>query len=129
LSVPPRDILWVDCSAALGAGLVVLPLSRWLAELYAMPRGLVVGIALANLCYGAYSFSLARRVRRPMSLVVLLVVANAAWATSCVVVACVFWEAASVLGLAHLLGEGLFVGGLASLEWTRRDRLTVPPTG
>jgi hypothetical protein len=30
---------------------------------------------------------------------------------------------ASAFGLAHLVGEGLFVGGLAVLEWRRRERL------
>jgi hypothetical protein len=34
-----------------------------------------------------------------------------------------FAGTASAFGLAHLLGEGLFVGGLAALEWRERERL------
>jgi hypothetical protein len=32
-------------------------------------------------------------------------------------------HSASVFGVAHLAGEGLFVGGLAALEWRERERL------
>jgi len=34
---------------------------------------------------------------------------------------------ASVFGLAHLLGEGAFVGALATLEWRERERLLRAP--
>jgi len=32
-------------------------------------------------------------------------------------------DSASAFGLAHLIGEGVFVGGLAALEWGHRERL------
>jgi hypothetical protein len=118
-----RDLLWVDCGAALLAGVVVLLLSSWLSQLYAMPRELLVGMGVANLAYGTYSLSLARRARRPRSLLVLLVVANATWAALCGLAAVRLAGTASAFGLAHLVGEGLFVGGLAALEWRRRERL------
>jgi hypothetical protein len=118
-----RDLLWVDCGAALLAGVAVLLLSSWLSQLYAMPRELLVGMGVANLAYGTYSLSLARRARRPRSLLVLLVVANATWAALCGLAAVRLAGTASAFGLAHLVGEGLFVGGLAALEWRRRERL------
>jgi hypothetical protein len=118
-----RDLLWVDCGAALLAGLVVLLLSSWLSQLYALPHGFVVGMGVVNLAYGTYSLSLARRARRPRSLLVLLVVANATWAALCGLAAVRLAGTASAFGLAHLVGEGLFVGGLAVLEWRRRERL------
>lgn len=118
-----RDLLWVDCSGGLVAGAVVLILSEWLAGLYAMPRALVVAVALANLGYGAFSFGLARRVRRPTSLIAALGAANVAWGVLCAVGVAVLWKSASWFGLVHLAAEGVFVGGLGWLEWRRRAQL------
>ena len=118
-----RKLLWVDCGAGVLAGVVMLSLAGWLSPLYGLPRGLLVGIGAANLGYGAFSFSLARRARRPRSLIVLLVAANATWAGLCGLAAVRFAGTASAFGLAQLVGEGLFVGGLAALEWKQRDQL------
>jgi hypothetical protein len=118
-----RKLLWIDCGAALLAGVAVLSLSTWLSQLYAIPRGLVVATGVANLAYGTFSLSLARRARRPRSLIVLLVMANAAWVVVCALAAVLLAGTASAFGLAHLIGEGLFVGGLAALEWNERERL------
>ena len=101
----------------------MLSLSSWLSDLYALPRVLLIGIGVVNLCYGAFSFSLARRARRPRPLIVLLVVANATWAVLCVLAAVLLAGQASAFGMAQLVGEGLFVGGLAALEWSQRERL------
>jgi hypothetical protein len=119
-----RRLLWIDCSAAFVAGLVVLSLAGWLSRLYIMPQGLLVAMGVANLCYGTFSFSLARRARRPRSLLAVLVAANATWAVLCGLAALRFGSVASAFGLAHLIGEGLFVGGLAALEWNQRENLS-----
>jgi hypothetical protein len=118
-----RHLLWVDSGAGLLAGLAVLALSGPLSALYALPRPLLLGMAAANLAYGTFSGALARRARRPRPLLVLLVAANAAWAALCGAAALRLAGRASAYGLAHLLGEALFVGGLAALEWGRRDEL------
>ena len=118
-----RLLLWVDSGAGLLAGVTVLSLSGWLSELYALPRPLLVGMGAANVAYGAYSGSLARRAHRPLALLTVLVVANATWAGLCALAAVRLAGTASAFGLAHLIGEGLFVGGLAALEWRQRERL------
>ena len=118
----PR-LLWIDCTAAGSAGAAMLLLSGWLSVLYALPRAFVVGLAVVNLAYGAYSLSLARRDRRPIALIVALAAANGVWAVACVGMAAALADTASVFGLAHLVGEGLFVGGLGALEWRGRERL------
>jgi hypothetical protein len=118
-----RNLLWVDCGAALLAGLAVLLLSDWLSQLYALPRGLLVAVGVVNLMYGSYSFSLARRSRRPRPLLVLLIVANATWSVVCALAAVVLSGTASANGLAHFIVEGVFVGGLAVLEWSQREQL------
>jgi hypothetical protein len=119
----PRKLLWVDCTAAALAGAAVLAFSGWLSRLYALPRDLLLLIGAVNLLYGCYSFSLALRPRRPKPLLNVLVFANLAWAAVCLVLAAVFWQPATPFGLAQLIGEAVFVGGLAGLEWRNRDQL------
>jgi hypothetical protein len=118
-----RNILWVDCSGAAAAGVAMLALSRWLSQLYGLPREFVLGLGVVNLIYGAYSFSLAVRARRPRALIALLVVANTAWTVFCLVSAMLWAAKASVFGLGHLVLEGLYVGWLASVEWRQREQL------
>lgn len=115
-----RSLLWIDCGAGLLAGALVVLCSAWLSRLYALPVALLLAIGIANLAYGAFSFSLARRAARPPALLALLVIANASWAVACGVMAVAVAPYASGWGLAHLLVEGLFVGGLAALEWRYR---------
>lgn len=116
-------LLWIDCTGGLAVGAIVLAGSAWLSELYAVPRALVVVSGVANLLYGSFSLSLVRRPSRPRALIVLLVVANAAWSVLCVVAAIALAGRASAFGMMHIVGEALFVGGLAALEWRYRERL------
>lgn len=118
-----RRLLWIDCTAAGLAGLAMLALSAWLSALYGLPQSFVIGLGVVNLLYGAFSFSLARRASRPLKLIVALAAANGAWAVVCIALAVAVGGSATLFGLAHLVGEGLFVGGLGALEWRWRDRL------
>jgi hypothetical protein len=118
-----KNLLWVDCIAGALAGVVVLTFSGWLGSLYALPRELLLLNGAANLLYASYSFSLARRARRPRALINLLVFANLAWAVACLWLAGTFAGTATMFGVAHLVGEAVFVGGLAGLEWKWRDQL------
>ncbi|HYR10197.1 MAG TPA: hypothetical protein VEQ60_20655 [Longimicrobium sp.] len=118
-----KNLLWVDCIAGALAGVAVLMLSGWLSGLYALPRELLLANGAVNVLYASYSFSLARRARRPGSLISLLVFANLAWAVVCLWLVSVFSGSATWFGIGHLAGEALFVGGLAGLEWRWRDQL------
>lgn len=122
-----KSLLWVDCTAGAIAGVLMLSLSGWLTRLYALPLRLLLLIGAANLLYGACSFTLARRAHRPMSIVLLLVGANAAWSLVCLGLATRYWTQASPFGLAQLVGEAVLVGGLAALEWRHRDLLATEP--
>ena len=88
-----------------------------------MPRAAVVAIGAANLAYGAFSLSLALRRRRSPGQIAALVTANAAWAAVCGLAAARLAGTASAFGIAQLVAEGAYVGGLAALEWRHRDRL------
>lgn len=116
-----RQILWFDGGGGLIAGAVTLALVDWLAALYQFAPGLVLFIAAANLLYGAYSTTLARRAGRDQwpsrRAVDVLIVANAAWAVVCVVVLIATWRSASVFGSIHVALEGGYLAALAAYEW------------
>jgi hypothetical protein len=121
--IPSRHLLWVDCVAALSAGVAMFGLARWLGELYAMPLWAVRGMAGVNIAYGLFSLSLASRTQRPRALIVVLVMANAAWAVVCGIVAITFFQSMSLWAVLHWAFEGCFVRRLAAMEWKERDRL------
>jgi hypothetical protein len=97
MRVVPR-LLWIDGSGALVAGVIVLLFAPFLSGLHALPRSLLLATGVANLAYGAFSFTLARRARRPMALVQVLAVANIAWGVACMVTAAIVAADASRLG-------------------------------
>lgn len=119
------SLLHLDSSAALLVGIGMLVLAGYLRELYGMSGGLYSTIALANIGYGLYSLSLVLRSRRSRSAILALVVANGTWAVLCAagVIVLAITEQASVFGIAHVVAEGVFVGGLAVAEWRSRERL------
>lgn len=123
-----RNLLWIDCSGALLAAAVMVACSGWLSRLYLLPAELLVGMGAVNAAYGTFSLSLALRNPRPRSLLLLLVIANASWAGLCGIAAVVAATSASAFGVAHLVFEGLYVGGLAVLEWSNREVLLDPTT-
>ena len=118
-----RRLLWIDGTAGAVVGIAVLAASAWLAEWFALPRAFLLFTGVVNVAYGAYSLTLASRDRRPRAWITFLVGANAMWAMLSVVWVFLFRETASVWGLAHLSAEGLFVAGLAALEWRWRAQL------
>ncbi len=107
-------------------GVFFLALHRVLAGLYGLPASLLLAMGLANLSYAAYSLSLASRPRRSLVWIQILVLANAAWATVCLILFGMQAGSAGPLGLAHLAMEACFVGTLAALEWRWRHQLVRP---
>jgi len=120
-----RDLLWIDSRAGLAVGFGMFVLSGWLSSWFGLPRELLLIMGAANLAYGLYSGWLFTRTLRPPGAITALVVANGIWAMSCLTAAYHFAPGASVFGLAHLVGEGLFVGTLAVVEWRRRESLVI----
>lgn len=117
-------LLWIDCCSGLLAGLIVLVASRILANCHSLPVGLIVFTGVANLAYGSFSLSLALRQNRPMTLIKFLAWANILWAVACIVFMFTWNESISLSGRIHLVGEGIYVGGLGLLEWRNRNLLT-----
>jgi hypothetical protein len=124
-------LITVDWIGGIVAGLLVLSLRGWLAELYSLPDHLLLVIGLANLAYGSVSMILAlsRRGERVPFLRVMAG-ANVAWAVVCFGLAVVWFGTASVFGMVQLVGEGLYVGVLGILEWRAAGAVaSVMPTG
>lgn len=120
-----RKLLWIDGLAGLLGGASLFLTIDLLEKWYNIPRGTLVFIGLANLTYATYSLSIARLKKRPAILIVILVTANLTWALNCLRMAVTFWDTASIFGLIHLIGEAIFVGGLACLEWRYRKDLQI----
>ena len=118
-----KKLLWVDCVGAALAGLTVIALSGWLSRLEGLPWEVLLFTGAANLLYASYSFSLAVRSERPMRLIKLLVFANLAWVPVCSGLVVAFSATATPFAFIHLIGEAVYVGGLAVLEWRNRDLL------
>lgn len=87
----------------------MLAFTAWLSELSALPIRRLIVMGVANVAYGTFAFSLARRRVRPRGLIVLLVAANALWAGLCAVTAILVASNASTWGVAQLLVEGVLV--------------------
>lgn len=116
-------ILWLDGLAALLAGVFVLVFRPWLAALYSLPLALITFTGAVNIGYSSLGLTLATRTRRSVASVTALATANGVWACVCAGLALAWWNDASALGVAHLLGEGLFVAVLAAVEWRNRAAL------
>lgn len=94
----------------------MLALSGVLAPRFGIPREVLVAMALVNLAYGAFSYSLARQEEAPRRRVRALVVGNFAWTGVCVGLAAYFAGPGSYLGAGYALAEALVVGALAVVE-------------
>jgi hypothetical protein len=114
-----RRLLVIDACAAGSSGVLMLLLRGWLSPWYRIPTEVLAFMGLVSLVYCAYSSFLATRIAAPPRLVRVLVAANLAWASACVVAAIALFDVASVFGLGHLVIEALFVAALALVERRR----------
>lgn len=121
-----KQILWVDCTAAASAGLIVLLVAQWLSQLYHLPKHVVIFIGYINLLYACYSFTLANYRKRSLLLINILVIANAIWVMACLIMLGMFWDEITIFAMIHIGGEAIFVGTLARLEYQWRYQLTFP---
>lgn len=113
-------ILALDGSGGLVAGAVVLALRAPIGGFYGLSLGVVTFVALANLAYGTYSSTLARRASRGVlpsrRAVDALIVANACWPLVCMGLLIATRSTATLFGQLHIGLEGLYVLGLALIE-------------
>lgn len=117
---PIKRLLTFDSLGGLIAGVGVIALHQPLSAWENLPPALLLSTGAANIAYGLYSGRLALLARRgqPVAPVLLriLVAANAFWALVCTLLTVAFWPRLTVWGMAHLVGEGIYVGTLAWVE-------------
>ena len=119
----PR-ILLLDCTGGICVGIAVLGMCQLLSELEGLPLSVVILMGVANLVYGGYSLLVATRQNRTINMIGLLAFANMAWLLVCLAIAAAYRTEITVLGLLHVLGEGVYVAGLGYTEWRMRRTLT-----
>lgn len=105
------------------AGFFVLSLRPILANLYALPLGLITFIGAVNVGYSVLGLTLGFRMKRPLWLILALVAANSFWTCVCLALAVCVAREARVLGLGHILFEAAYVATLAIVEWRHRHVL------
>lgn len=94
-----------------------------MADFYGFSLELVTLLGAMNVLYAAPGLCLGALRKRPVWLLTFLIVANAAWAVTCLVIAGAVWSSARGFGLAQLLVEAVFVGGLAVVEARHRAEI------
>ena len=119
-----KHILWIDCTAAASAGLIVLLAVPWLSQLYHLPKEIIIFVGCVNLLYACYSFTLANYKKRTLFLINILVIANSIWVLVCLIMLWQFWQEMTIFAVIHIAGEVVFVGALARLEYQWRHQLT-----
>jgi hypothetical protein len=121
-------ILWVDWMGAALVGVTVVMIHPWLARLYSLPDSLILALGIVNLAYGSYSFTLCMFQQfRTKYGVYCLIFANVAWLFVCIGLCIAYSRHANLIGMAQLLGEGVYVAALGVVEWSVRDSLIMPP--
>ncbi|WP_171040252.1 hypothetical protein [Pseudoalteromonas sp. S2755] len=104
-------------------GLTVLLFHSMIGAIYHIPEQTIIFIAVSNLLYGWYSFSLAIQKSRSIKRLQLLVFGNLFWAFVCVGVVVQYFNVASLIGIAFIVCEAMFVIMLAYFEWNYRYEL------
>jgi len=117
------NLLWIDCTGGLLAGLVMLAVHPVIARWHNLLPAVIAGIGLVNLTYGGFSLLIATRERRRMTMVKTLAAANIVWAPICIALAVSLWSRISITGFLHLAAEGFYVGALGVMEWKYRNLL------
>lgn len=115
-----KRLLIFDSVGGLLVGVCVLAFLSPLAALERQSSTVLLITGIANIAYGTYSAQLAIRAVRGARLAPtelrILIYANAAWLPVCLALAGSTASHASWLGIAHLVGEGIYVGALAWFE-------------
>ncbi|MGE0102080.1 MAG: hypothetical protein AB7H86_06895 [Blastocatellales bacterium] len=117
------NLLWIDCTGGLLAGLIMLAIHPVIASWHNLLPAVIAGIGLVNLIYGSFSLLIATRKKRLMIMVKTLAIANTVWTAICGVLLICFRDEISTSGILHLTAEGIYVGALGLAEWKYRDLL------
>lgn len=118
-----KKVLLIDGGAALIVGVLIILINEKLTLWLALPLELLNFMAIVNLLYSIFSLTLAFFKKPSLILLKVLVAANLFWSFNCMRLALIYDESSNWLGIVYLIGEAIFVGALACLEWRWRRML------
>jgi hypothetical protein len=115
----------VDAVAGLVVGGVGLALTGMgvRGEVLGLSQAVLFVVGGANILYGSFALSIVVPSPPKTSRIALLIAANLVWCAGCLLLLAHHADGASLLGRVYLLGEAVFVGGLAALEWRALRRI------
>ena len=94
-----------------------------LDEVLGLSQAVLFVVGGANILYGSFALSIVVSSPPKTSRIALLIGANLVWCAVCLLLLAHHADGASLLGRVYLLGEAVFVGGLAALEWRALRRI------
>lgn len=119
-----RHLLTIDALAGATVGTATAATAGRLVRWYGLPARTLRAITAANLGYALGATSLAVRPDRTRTAVRRLAVANVMWGAVCLALAWRHRRTATRLGIAQLISEAAFVGGLGLVELRNLDHLS-----
>jgi hypothetical protein len=125
-----RRVLWADAASCVACAVAQLGAPDLLAGLLGLPRALLLGTGLFLALYAVAVAWTARLATLPLPLIATFAIGNVGWAVACagllasgavqpspLGVAWIAAQAATVLVLAGLQGQGLRTGRTPSASW------------
>jgi hypothetical protein len=117
-----RIALLLDAVASGATALLVLAAAGILADLLALPAGLLRGAGLVLLPYVAFVAYLGLREHAPRAAVWMVITANVVWAAASLLLLVCGLVAPNGLGYAFVIGQALVVAAFGELQYVALRR-------
>lgn len=111
-----RNILLADAATGAAAAVLTIGASGLLAELLALPAGLIFWAGVALLPIVAFLVVMARRPAVPRGWIAEIALINAAWVVASFALLASGWVQPNMLGIAFVVAQALAVGLFAVLQ-------------
>lgn len=111
-----NTLLWIDFLLGVTTGIAGILFFRHIGFFFRIPPRVFLIISLVTFLYALLALFLAKRNTVAIKPTKTLIVANWLWSLVSVVLTCVYFSDASVVGKLYLILQIFIVGGLAYLE-------------
>lgn len=112
-----KNLIWIDATAALLSGVIVLMLKAKLSLFFNFPESLLTTLGFVSLSYALFSFYLAQQKSKSKRLLKILVIANLVYAIVCIIIMLFLYKTANLFGVLYLILESSLIAILALVEW------------
>lgn len=121
-----RLLLTINGAANVAGGALLLPLARTLDAPTGLPPGLLAGIGVFYLAYGAAMWFAATRPRPRATAILAVIAINPVWALGCLLMLTTDLAHPTMLGSVLLATEAATVTGLAAMQLAACRRGSTP---